>query len=141
MKHIYFKVFIGIALLVLLTSLCLFIGTRKQDLKEKDLAKTLQVDLSSHKEYTGDFPSHYFYLTLKPGMTIGEVHQHVIGYQKVLQCSNRSEIYYYYTQEDDTARRFEILYDEEKRFKTLRGEENDSRTIQTFGCVEGTLKP
>jgi hypothetical protein len=141
MKRVIIKILIGILSLFLLFIIFLLWGTIKEENKESNLAKTLQVDLNVNREYSSNFPSHYFYLILKPGMSIGEVHNRITNYKKVLNCSNISEVYYYYTSDDDTARRIEIIYDEERRFKELRGEENDSRTIQINGCVEGTLVP
>ena len=101
----------------------------------------MNIDLSTNNAYAANFPTHYFYLTLNPGMSIDEVHKRVTNYKKVLNCSNTWEIYYYFTDDDDTARRFEIIYDEERRFKELRGEEDDSPTIQITVCAEGTLEP
>lgn len=141
MKKNIVKTILGILILLILLSSCLIWGTVLETSKERELAKKLQVDLSENKEFTGDFPSHYFYLTLAIGMPIEEVHQRVIHYEKVLKCANRSEIYYYYTDDDDTARRFEIIYDAEGRLKEFRGEESDSPTIQTTGCVEGLIEP
>ena len=71
-------------------------------------------------------------------MTIAEVHKLVRGYTKVFQCPESFEVYYYYSDDDQKALRFEIWYDEGK-FSRIIGEDSDSRTIRIENCNPGRL--
>jgi hypothetical protein len=85
------------------------------------------------------FPYPYFAKVLQVGMTIQNVHAAVHGYKASYRCSPDKEIYYFLTTGDDTALRFEIYYDQERRFEKIVGEDDDSRTIRTEGCEPGLL--
>jgi len=86
------------------------------------------------------FPIGYYDMILKPGMEREEVHRAIQDYEKVLQCWELSEIYYYFSEDDMKAIRIKVVYDETGHFRFLEGEEPDSRTIRTGGCVPGLLK-
>jgi hypothetical protein len=113
---------------------------RVQERSEKEaLAKMLQVKIEDYP-YPAVFPLGYYASILEIGMSINEVHKNMKGYKRVFQCKN-NEVYYFYTEDDDTATRIRIIYDSNFNLKKLDGEEPDSRTIQIFGCTEGLLEP
>jgi len=129
-KHI-FLVFI---LIVVLTH-CVHITLENK--KERDLAQRLGVDRDAYPE-NASFPTSYFYETLKPGITTRkEVHEIVTEYELVLRCSWDSEVYYYYSKDDNKALRFEIWYESGKYYK-ISGED-DSYRINAESCVPGLL--
>lgn len=105
---------------------------------QQELAKELGVEIKDYP-YPVSFPSGYFYAVLKPGMSVAEVHQIVKGYEKVVNCGNVSEIYYYFSAEVEQAKRFKIVYDNDGKFSRFEGEEDDSRTLQTDGCIPGLM--
>lgn len=86
------------------------------------------------------FPVEYFYSVLSQGMTITDVHSVIRGYEKVLHCGSTSEIYYFYSPDLESAKRFKIIYDNQGKFVRLEGEEDDSHTIQIFGCETGQIE-
>lgn len=106
---------------------------------QNQLAKELGVKIQDYP-YPSSFPSGYFYTVLKPGMSISEVHEIVQGYEKVVQCDNLSEVYYYFSQKLEDAKRFELVYDDRGKYVRFEGEEDDSRTLQTFGCEPGLIQ-
>jgi hypothetical protein len=106
---------------------------------QQELAKELGVEIKDYP-YPVSFPSGYFYTVLKPGMSVAEVHQIVKGYEKVVNCGNVSEIYYYFSAEVEQAKRFKIVYDNDGKFLRFEGEEDDSRTLQTYGCIPGLIE-
>lgn len=140
MKRLWIKIFLGLLSCILLTILCLVSGNLQMRIQQEKLARTLEVRIDDYP-YPFSFPSGYYYSVLKPGMTIKEVHQLIKSYEKVLNCHNVSEIYYFYDSSEEKAERFEIRYDDQKQFIEFKGEEKDSRSIQTIGCVEGLLEP
>jgi hypothetical protein len=116
-------------------------ATKYVTLRERmqiELAKHLGVRIEDYP-FRSSFPSGYFYTILEPGMTIAEVQNIVQGYEKVLHCGNRSEIYYYFSSELVDAIRFKLRYDDQGNYWDFEGEEDDSRTLQTNGCKPGTI--
>lgn len=127
------------ALLILLLFTTLSCGalTDSGSATEKaQLAAQLGIDPQTLDRYPY-FPLDYFLEVLKPGMSRQEVHQMVRGYKKVFRCGQYAEVYYYYSQDDRRALRMEIIYDEQERYREIRGEDPDSRTISTTGCIPG----
>jgi len=107
--------------------------------QQQKLAEQLGVKISDYP-YPVSFPESYFVSVLQPGMTPDEVHKVIQGYEKVLNCGNASEIYYYFSMSDDNALRFEVFYGIDKfKFEDLQGEDTNSRTIRTVGCTEGLV--
>jgi len=104
-----------------------------------ELAKKLGVRIEDYP-YRTSFPAGYFYTILQPGMSIVEVHDIVQGYEEVLHCGKRSEIYYYFSSTLDDAKRFKLRYDEQGNYLDFIGEEDDSRTLQINGCEPGLIK-
>jgi hypothetical protein len=120
--------------------------------KQEDLANKLGIRIEDYS-YETAFPLGYFSTSLKPDMTINEVHNIVQGYDKVLHCgeydkdaigTNKiyyfSEIYYYFSSDDLKALRFEIFYDRQGKFERLQSEDQDSRTIRSEGCETGLIE-
>jgi hypothetical protein len=112
--------------------------TTPREKLQKELAIELGVEIQDYP-YLHSFPSGYFHTVLKPGMTISEVHEIVRGYKKVLHCEDWAEVYYYFSTELEHAKRFMISYDEGK-FNRFQGEDDDSRTIWTDGCLPGLIE-
>jgi hypothetical protein len=106
---------------------------------QADLAEELGVKINDYP-FESAFPIGYFITILQPGMTTDEVHKIVIRYRKVLNCRNISEIYYYFSSDLKDAKRFEIIYDGQGKYIRIEGEEDNSRTLQTFGCEEGVIE-
>jgi hypothetical protein len=140
MKSLWKKITTIILICLSLISLCLIFGNLQGRIQQERLAETLGIKIDDYP-YPNSFPSGYYYSVLKPGMTINEVHQRIKGYKKVINCNGVSEIYFFYDVSDEKALRFRIRYDQQKNYKEFEGEEKDSRTIQTLGCVEGQLLP
>lgn len=105
--------------------------------QQEDLAKYLEIDTKRYPLDYG-FPFGYFRSTLTPDMTITEVHKQIHGYTKVFQCLENREVYYYYSNDDQRALRFEVWYDE-GMFSDIIGEDTNSRTIRIDGCISGQL--
>jgi hypothetical protein len=103
-----------------------------------DLADRFGVKIEDYPNRSA-FPVGYFSTILKPEMTITEVHEIVQGYQRVLHCGKRSEIYYYFSSDLANAKRFKIRYDDQGNYLGIEGEEDDSRTLQTYGCDPGLI--
>ncbi len=103
-----------------------------------ELANKLGVRIEDYP-YRTSFPAGYFYTVLRPEMTIAEVHNIIQGYEKVLHCGNRSEVYYYFSSELKDAMRFKVRYDDQGNYLNFEGEEDDSRTLQTNGCELGII--
>jgi hypothetical protein len=107
--------------------------------KQHLLAKELGVKIEDYPPHE-DFPVSYFLSKLTPGMNIEEVHSLIKGYQKVYYCEKSSEIYYFYSEVDNSALRMKIKYDSLLKYKSYETEDPDSRTIQLFGCLPGLIK-
>ena len=113
--------------------------------KQNSLANKLDVKITDYP-YQSSFPAGYFNEVLKPGMTIGEVHRIINGYEKAYRCRSLletyyyREVYYYYSTEDTKALRFQIFYDKQEKYTRLEGEDADSRTILTNDCELGIVE-
>lgn len=106
---------------------------------QEPLADKLGIKIDDYS-YQSVFPIGYFYVTLKQGMPLDEVHAIVRGYKKVYNCFGTDEIYYYFSDKDDEALRFEIRYDDQLKFETMRGEDENERTINIDPtCLNGLL--
>ena len=51
------------------------------------------------------------------------------------------KVYYFFDDRDTKALRFMIFYDKQSNFERIQGEDTDSKSIWTNGCIEGTLYP
>jgi len=112
--------------------------------EQRQLAKELGVKIDDYPSPYA-FPDGYFYSVLKPGMTIGQVHNIVKGYRASYNCG-LDEVYYYFSDNDNRAIRFEVDYDyapvgDDYIFINLMTEDDNSRSIHIVGCVPGLLKP
>lgn len=123
---------IGIFALILLS------GNIQVRLRQEKLAKILQVKIEDYP-FPQSFPSGYFYSILKPGMTREEVHRIMKGYEKAYDCSN-TEMYYFYSQDEDAAERLFIFYSLNGLFEKIQGEDKNSRYwLRSSDCSEGLL--
>ncbi|HTY25140.1 MAG TPA: hypothetical protein VMC85_18555 [Desulfomonilaceae bacterium] len=95
---------------------------------QQELAQYLGVKINDY-EGPDVFPVMYFDSVLKPGMPSDEVHQIVRGYDQVLFCFGNTEIYYYFSTEDNTAIRFGIEYDDQGKYIRLEGENPRERLL------------
>lgn len=107
--------------------------------KQQYLAQRLGVEINAYPP-TSAFPINYFVSELEPGVTtIKEVHAIVKQYERVLHCRKYAEIYYYFSNDDNAALRFQIFYDENGKYSKIIGEDDDSATLYTAECVPGLL--
>jgi hypothetical protein len=134
-RVIGFLLVVGLGLFLLLK----FIKTSTLQEMQESLALELGVEIDNFP-YPKAFPAGYFYTVLQQGDSRAKVHEIVKGYSMVYHCADYSEIYYYFSTEDNKALRFEILYDEFSKFKSLHTEDHDSRTIRISNCVEGKIE-
>lgn len=109
--------------------------------QQEKLANELSVDLNRWP-YVTSFPASYYASTLEEGMTRRQVHEAIKGYERVFKCGPDTrgfteEIYYFYSSNDDTALRMQIVYDNQKRYFRTQGEDRNSRTITTTNCQVG----
>jgi len=108
-------------------------------LQQRTLARRLGIETEGYFPHP-NFPFSYYHDRLEKEMTIVEVHQLIQGYTKVLRCGvindSAREIYYYYSNSDYSALRFQVEYYKGK-FVWLQGEDEDWRTIRTENCEEG----
>jgi YD repeat-containing protein len=127
-----------VLLIVLILSLLYYpVATRKIDLRNKQevVAKSLEVNIEDYV-YPMGFPIGYFYSVLKPGMPYDEVHSIVRGYEGGYRCYAFTEIYYYFSVDDNDAIRFRLTYDDQGRYTEMDGEDPDSRTLGLGpGCL------
>ncbi len=113
--------------------------TTPREKMQQELAKELGVEIQDYP-YPFAFPSGYFYIVLKPGMSVAEVHEIVQGYEKVLHCGKNAEVYYYLSAELENAERFWLIYDDQGKYQRFQGEDNDSGILSTAGCVAGLIE-
>lgn len=114
--------------------------TSPREKARQDLAKELGIQIENYP-YPLAFPSGYFGIVLKQGMSISEVHKIVRGYKQVLHCGDGMEVYYFLTTDIKDTERFFIFYDEKGRYLRLQGEDSDSRrNIDGIRCIDGLLK-
>jgi hypothetical protein len=111
--------------------------------ERKKLASELGVKLSDYHPL--GFPANYFDDVLQPGMSSEEVHKIVIGYKVVYLCYQdlklNSELYYYFSTDENEANRFLIVYDENGKIVYKRGEDLNSRDLQNsvHDCKPGRI--
>jgi len=105
--------------------------------KQKKLATDLNVKIEDYS-YPLVFPLGYFESKLRPGMTVVEVHSIMTHYEIVFNCNERSELYYFFTVDDDKAVRFRIRYEGDS-YIDIQGEDDDSRRFSRDGCKVGLL--
>ena len=135
MEKIRFQHVLLVLVVIVISTRC--VNTVLENTRERDLAQRLGIDRDAYPN-KAPFPTSYFYETLKSGITtIKEVHKIVTEYELVLQCYRGSEVYYYYSKEDDKALRFEIWYRDGK-YSKMSGED-DSYRINTESCGPGLL--
>ena len=107
--------------------------------EQEKLASQLGIKINDYP-YPYSFPISYFDTILQPGMSMEVVHGVIRGYEKVWKCSDSREIYYYFSTNDDTALRFQVFYYlHQFTYEKLQGEDDDSRSIITRGCVPGLI--
>ena len=133
------KIYISSILIVILSLFSsVLIGCNPHQSEQEKLAQKFGVEIEDFPDERY-FPEGYFYTILKPGITSKEVHDFIQGYEKVLHCGGYREIYYYFSSDDAQSLRFEIIYDEQGKYKDIRSEDDDSRTIRTEGCELGLI--
>jgi hypothetical protein len=139
-RKIVFAVFAVIITMAIITRIFVFpqLELNRRIHLQKVLGNDLGIQIGD--TFNPFFPIGYFDSVLKPGMDISEVHKNVIGYKKVFRCYWGEEIYYYFSSEDDKALRFEIFYDDLGKYKELRSEDQNSRTIRVDNCEPGLLE-
>jgi len=101
------------------------------------LAKELKININDYP-WPSVFPIGYYYELLKPGMSIDEVHKIITNYDEVYACGKLSEIYYYFSKDDENALRFRVLYEKDTlNYFMIQGEDSNSRDINVENCVKG----
>ena len=124
---------------------CLFIWifpvvtTSPQERAQQSLAKELGVEIEDYPSKSS-FPGGYFYVILKPGMSISEVHKIMRAYEKVLHCGQTIEVYYYLSANAEDAKQIWVIYDKNGKFAYLTGNDSDSGNQDTEWCVAGLLE-
>jgi hypothetical protein len=104
--------------------------------KQLFLALKLGVDPTI---FSGPFPVPYYEGKLNRGDSRTQVHVLVQNYSQVFHCGQEREIYYYFGKSDNYALRFEVWYDAQGNYDGISGEDDNSRSISTKGCVLGRL--
>jgi hypothetical protein len=112
-------------------------------LQQKELAKDLGVQINDYPASYA-FPIGYFHEILKPRMTLEEVHKIIKGYIHVYNCENYKEVYYFFSENDSRAIRFEVTYDQSAAgkyvFLNLQTEDDNSRSIHVQECRSGLIR-
>lgn len=139
-KKIMKFLILGAFLLGILVIVLFMINSKADPYKaaQLELARNLGVEVSNYPN-PKIFPVGYFRSVLNQNSTLEDVHKVVSGYKKVYRCGGLAEIYYYYSEDDGEALRFQIIYNNNLKFKTLQGEDEDSRYLNPNGCVEGRI--
>jgi len=107
--------------------------------KQLRLGEELGIDYKNYPP-PENFPYGYFSDILEPGMEKAEIHSVVTGYEKVIHCETREEIYYYYHSSDQKATRIMLIYDDQGKFKTAVPEDKDSLSFDASSCLLGLLE-
>jgi hypothetical protein len=142
------KIILLIIAALLLLSIAIWViktNTEKNNyrLKQEVLAEKLGVKIQDFPpEFY--FPVGYFSAILKPGMSIGEVHNLVREYDKVLRCRYDvnfydREIYYFYSDVDKYPLRFELFFDRQQKYERFQGEDRNSGSLMSDGCETGLI--
>jgi len=107
--------------------------------QKKELGELLGVNSS---QYSESFPIDYFRSTLSTKSKINEIHEIIIGYEKVYHCGDYEEFYLYYDADVDRALRFTINYDKDKEmeFIAMQYTDQNSGYPPIKNCQEGLLK-
>ena len=139
-KRIKIIASVGILLFVTVCSMMYFQNYKKeQELhnKQTELAKVMEVGNENYPY----FPVDYLSKTIKYGMTFNEAHNFLLGYEDVYNDNESSEIYYYFSKDDDKAERIWIMYDKKNQYKVLKisGEDKNSNSFIVEGWSEGLL--
>ncbi|KPL79647.1 hypothetical protein ADN00_02280 [Ornatilinea apprima] len=132
------NMFLALAFLLIVCVLISSLLRENQKDERMKLAQTLGVRLEDHPPET-DFPVSYFSAQLIEGMTLDEVHNLIIGFDQVYNCSNSVEVYYYFGANENMAFRFRVFYDENLSFKRLESEDPDSSYLSIEECKTGLL--
>ena len=136
-----FRLLSILTLIALLLTSC--IETYPRELREKQelMAQELGVKVNDYSPAIR-FPWGYLRVRLIPGMSVKQVHQIIPKHEAVYRCktdSVPSEIYYFFSKDDDKALRIEVVYDEHKRYQFLRPEDKNSARISVRNCESGYL--
>jgi len=134
-----FKLSVVLLTIGLLTILISCSAADNKNELQRELATELGVKIEDFPS-PSSFPAGYYYSILQPGMPINDIHTKVRGYKRVLHCKSYSEIYYYFSTDDNNALRFEIMYDSSGKFLRLETEDEDSGTINITGCTSGLIQ-
>jgi hypothetical protein len=135
--------FISIGLVIVI-SLLLYVRNIFQEKEHKEkqaiLAATMNVSLADDP----NLPDDYFPKVLKPGMTLEEAHEILVGYEKVSYDYEPNslayyEIYCYFDADTDRADRIMIMYDRDFSIEKIEQEDPQSKTLTTGGWPEGQL--
>jgi hypothetical protein len=130
-----------VGLLVMISLLLIFITLKiVYRIKEENLAKELGIADEDYINKYFKFPYGYYKSKIPIGMSIEGVHDTIIGYEKVYYCYRSSEVYYFFSENDDKALRIQIVYDDHLNVKRIESEDSNSRTIAVFYCEEGLIK-
>jgi hypothetical protein len=130
-----------VGLLIVISLLLTFITPKIiYRIKEENLAKELGIANEDYLNKYVKFPYGYYKSIIPIGTPIETVHNTIIGYEKVYHCYNISEVYYFFSENDDKAQRMEIIYDQVMYVKDIRSEDSNSRTIAVSFCEEGIIK-
>jgi len=106
--------------------------------QQKQVAEVFKVDLKNYREV--DFPFQYFDETLKPGMSIKDVHQIMRGYELTFKCQDWGEVYFYFSKNEKEAFKYMILYDDSGKFESfITDDPYNSMGVSTSSCVKGLL--
>jgi len=141
MMRMLFRLLSIFTLIALLLTSC--IETYPRELREKQelMAQELGVKVNDYGPAIR-FPWGYLRVRFIPGMSVKQVHQIIPKYEAVYRCktdSIPSEIYYFFSKDDDKALRIEVVYDEHKHYQFLRPEDKNSAKISVRNCEPGYL--
>ncbi len=131
----------ALTLMVLFLSSCIETYPRELRKEQELMAQELGVEIEDYGPAIR-FPWGYLRARLTPGMSAQEVHQIIPKHEAGYRCrtdSIPSEIYYFFSKEDDKAVRIEVVYDEYERYQFLRPEDRNSTRISVENCEPGYL--
>jgi hypothetical protein len=130
-----------VGLLIVISLLLTFITPKIiYRIKEENLAKELGIANEDYLNKYVKFPYGYYKAIIPIGTSIEVVHNKIIGYEKVYYCYRTREVYYFFSENDERAQRFEVIYNELMDVKDIRSEDSNSRSIAVFYCEEGLIK-
>jgi hypothetical protein len=123
---------------ILITIILFACNSNPYHKQQQALAEQLGVKIEDYP-YPRIFPHYYFSEILRTGMSPKEVHNIVKGYDEIFVCGDYKEIYYYFSRNDDKALRLQIFYDNDHKYVSLQGEDDNSRYIKTEDCIYGGM--